>query len=300
MKNLSLTALAFLSLVLPVPNATAQDVAAPTGPQSGQKIAFLGDSITQMCNWVSLVGAAFQHVGRPLTVINAGVSGDTSTMMLARLKTDVLDKKPDWMVLNCGVNDVWGSGPGGHVDLDHFKKNVTSIVDQATAAGIKVVMTTFTQIGEGTSDVGNPREPYNDFVRGFAKERNLPLADLAKREVDTVTEYHNRWPHSRLSYLTHDGTHMNGEGDIMMATGVLKALGFTDAQIAQEKTDWLKGGGVGYPLGEVVLSTGQSEQVHDLAEKQGLSVEAYLTQEIQRGMPLILSQPPAPTPAPPK
>ena len=51
--------------------------------------------------------------------------------MLARLKRDVLDKKPQIMTLSCGVNDV-GHGKRG-VELPDFKKNITAIVEQAQA-----------------------------------------------------------------------------------------------------------------------------------------------------------------------
>ena len=81
-----------------------------------------------------------------IQIIPAGVSGNTSKDMLARLDKDVLSKKPQWMTLSCGVNDVWHGVNG--VPLDQYKQNITSIVDQAQAAGIKVVILTATMIGE--------------------------------------------------------------------------------------------------------------------------------------------------------
>src|SRR5471032_3390124 len=85
--------------------------------KDGQKIAFLGDSITAQGwevpgGYVKLVTAGFETLGVHITPIPAGVGGNTSRDMLARLQNDVISKKPDWMTLSCGVNDVW-HGPGG-------------------------------------------------------------------------------------------------------------------------------------------------------------------------------------------
>ena len=79
--------------------------------KSGEKIAFLGDSITQQGNWesgyINLVMSALEANGIKAVKIPAGISGHKSNQMLARLERDVLKKKPQIMTLSCGVNDVW-------------------------------------------------------------------------------------------------------------------------------------------------------------------------------------------------
>lgn len=79
--------------------------------KSGNTIAFLGDSITQAGakkgGYVSLTMDALKQNGIDAALIPAGVSGNRSTDMLARLDKDLISKSPQWMVLNCGVNDVW-------------------------------------------------------------------------------------------------------------------------------------------------------------------------------------------------
>ena len=79
--------------------------------KDGQKVAFMGDSITQggwgsPGGYVRLVVAGLEANGVKVTPIPAGISGHKSDQMLARLKKDALDKQPDWMTLSCGVNDV--------------------------------------------------------------------------------------------------------------------------------------------------------------------------------------------------
>jgi lysophospholipase L1-like esterase len=160
---------------------TAQ-VSSPARVAAGQRVAFLGDSITQFgadhpAGYVRLIEAAFKDQGRAIVVIPAGVSGNTSQDMLSRLQRDVLDKKPDWMLLSCGVNDVWHGAQG--VPLDRYKENITSMVDQAMAAKIHVVILTSTMITEDQAGAFNQQLiPYNEFLHDLAKQRGLPLADL--------------------------------------------------------------------------------------------------------------------------
>jgi len=42
-------------------------------------------------------------------VINSGIKGNTTTDILGRLKKDVLDKKPDLVILMVGTNDMLNS-----------------------------------------------------------------------------------------------------------------------------------------------------------------------------------------------
>ncbi|HZE96433.1 MAG TPA: GDSL-type esterase/lipase family protein, partial [Planctomycetota bacterium] len=105
--------------------------------KDGEKIAFLGDSITQggmgPTGYVTLVIQGLKANGVNATAIGAGISGHKSNDMLARLQKDVIDRKPDWMTLSCGVNDVWHGAKG--VVLEDYKANITQIVDKAQAAG---------------------------------------------------------------------------------------------------------------------------------------------------------------------
>ena len=205
--------------------------------KDGEKVAFLGDSITQNGwtqpgGYVRLVAAGLNTLGIKIVPIPAGVGGNTSQEMLARLDRDVLSRKPDWLTLSCGVNDVGHSDKG--VDLEHYQQNVTSIVDQARAKGIRVMILTATPIQENLKNVQNQRlASHNDFLRQFAKERNLPLAELnlafqATMKVETGPSRHP----------TVDGVHMNPYGNRLMATGILRAFGVTDADLARVKRAW--------------------------------------------------------------
>jgi lysophospholipase L1-like esterase len=215
-------------------------LAAPAEPlvKDGQKVAFLGDSITEggwgnPGGYVRLAVAGLAANEIKVTPVPAGVSGHKSNQMLERLKRDVLDKHPDWMTLSCGVNDVWHGAKG--VPLDQYKTNITAILDQCQAAGVKVVVLTATVIGEDLdSDNNRKLAAYNEFLRSLAKERKCPLADLNAMFQEGIKA---GGPPGRV--LTSDGVHMNGAGDQLMAQGVLQALGLSEAQLAKAREKWL-------------------------------------------------------------
>ena len=251
MKTSILQLLPLLAAALIAPQHAAAGIAV----KNGEKIAFLGDSITaggwgNPGGYVRLVMAGLEANGIKAEAVPAGISGHKSDQMLARLEKDVLSKKPQWMTLSCGVNDVW-HGPKG-VPLDDemaksggydanvaargtYQKNITAIVEQASAAGVKPVILTATVIQEDLASPQNTKlAPYNDFLRQLAKEKNLPLADLFGMFADRIKAENK--PGSKV--LTSDGVHMNAEGNKLMAIGVLKALGFDDAELEKAKSAW--------------------------------------------------------------
>lgn len=223
--------------------------------KSGEKIAFLGDSIMaggwgNPAGYVRLVIAGLEANGVKAEAVPAGVGGHKSDQMLARLDNDVLIKKTQWMTLSCGVNDVW-HGPRG-VPLDEamaksgtyddkvatrgtYKKNITAIIDQAQAAGVKPVMLTATVIHENLdSNENGLLAPYNAFLRELAKEKKIPLADLNAMFLERIKAENK----PNVKVLTSDGVHMNVEGNKLMAVGVLQALGLNAAELDKAKASW--------------------------------------------------------------
>jgi lysophospholipase L1-like esterase len=262
--------------------------------KSGEKIAFLGDSITangwnQRLGYVRLVIAGLQANGVEAKPIPAGISGHKSNDMLARLERDVISKKPDWMTLSCGVNDVWHGARG--VPLEDYKKNIRQIVEQAQAANIKVVILTSTMIYEDASNALNQKlAAYNDFLRELAKEKNLPLADLnadmrAAREASGETN-------PRKNVLTVDGVHMNAAGNQMMATGVLRAFGLTDAQLAKAHEVWLDLPATSPVATNVAVSLRQYEQLQKVAAAQNRTLDDLVNEQLQKYLDSLLAQAP--------
>ena len=208
--------------------------------KSGEKVAFLGDSITQ-AGWgnpkgyVKLIVSGLKANGVEIDPIPAGIGGHKSNQMLERLERDVLSKNPQWMTLSCGVNDVWHGEKG--IPLDDYKKNIREIVDKCAAAKVKVLILTATVIKEQLDGPDNLKlTAYNDFLRELAKEKKLPLADLNAMFYERIIAANT--PDQKV--LTSDGVHMNPAGDLVMAEGVLRAFGVDDAGMAKAIEEWGK------------------------------------------------------------
>jgi lysophospholipase L1-like esterase len=200
--------------------------------QSGETIAFLGDSITaggkRPGGYCQLVLAGLKNVGIEVNAVFAGVSGHKSNQMLARLERDVISKNPDWMTLSCGVNDVWHGARG--VALDDYVKNIEQIIDQAQAAGIQVMVLTSTMIKEDQGNELNQKlVAYNDALRELAAKKGCLLADLNQEMQDALKIFPDDAPKGKQ--LTRDGVHMNPLGNFMMAQGILKAFGVPEEKI---------------------------------------------------------------------
>lgn len=255
----------------------AETLSAAIRVKNGDRIAFLGDSITEFGNWsdgyVNMVMAALAANGIQAEKIPAGVSGNKSPQMLARLERDVLSKNPQIMTLSCGVNDVW-QGKNG-VPLDKYKKLIAKIVDKAQAQGVRVYVLTSTMIGENPENVYN-RElvPYNDFLRDLAGERHCTLVDVGAIMQGKIAEMRKKYPRMKGFLLTADGVHMHPGGNILIATEILRAFGLTDRQIAKGEPIWMKmviprwGGGR--------VTVGDYQKAVDSAFRRGMSVRSYL------------------------
>lgn len=243
-----------------------------------EKIAFLGDSITQQgaggpSGYVRLVISGLEANGIKAEAIPAGIGGHKSNDMLARVDKDVIDKKPNWMTLSCGVNDVWHGERG--VPLDQYKTNITQIVEKAQAAGIKPVLLTSTMIGEDQPNANNQKlTAYNEFLKALAVEKNLPIADLNAMMQEQV-----KTPH-KGNLLTGDGVHMNPLGNQMMAVGVLKAFGLNDAQLQTARDSWAK---IPQNVG-VNLTLGQFNKLSEIANKGNRSVDDVVKEAVEKAI----------------
>ena len=206
--------------------------------KNGDSIAFMGDSLTQLGyvhkpnGYIHLVMEGLKIAGVDAIAIPAGIGGNTTEHMLARLDRDVISKKPTWMTLNSGIND------SPRLNLEQFSANLSKIVDRASAAGIKVILIT-TTIGAGESLVSPEtlkRQTFAEAFKMLGKERNLIVVDmntvmareLAVRKQDGVQGLK----------LTYDGTHLNGLGNQIMAAEILRAMGVSESDISELRKRW--------------------------------------------------------------
>jgi len=227
-------------------------LAAPTAQiQDGDTLAFVGDSITAggAFSYPGLVVHGLKTKGIRVRPVYAGIPGNKSSDMLLRLDR-VLMKQPDFLFLSVGVNDVWHTdptaklgvfkpSPGMGVELEHYKIYVPQILDRCKAAGTKVIMSTFTQITEDPKHRLNKKAvAYNDFLRAQAKQRNLPIALLNEAAFAKIAELRAERGEGSKNVLSSDGVHPGSIGLQTMAKGILKVMGFTDAELAAVEKEW--------------------------------------------------------------
>ncbi len=203
--------------------------------KSGESVIFQGDSITQegwynKSGYIRLCMAAFETNDINVKVEHSAGPGHRSDTMRARVQKGVFDKKPTYMTLSCGVNDVWHHK--NPVPLADYKTNITDIITRAQDAGIKVILFTATMIGEDVEGKFNVASiPYNEFLREIAKEKGCVLVDLNAEMRKQVAALRAETGKTN-NHLTLDGVHMIYPGDCMMARMILRdGFGFTPAEL---------------------------------------------------------------------
>lgn len=206
--------------------------------KAGDQIVAIGDSITHAGGYLRIMDSVFAKACPELNIppiINVGISGQKAEDLVARFDRDVIQKKPDMVMISIGINDVWHrlEAPHNPEVLKNYKVNITRMVDAAQAAGIRVVLCTPTVIQEDLSTEGNQRLPmYSDAIKAVAANKECALADLHAIFVKAIEHKSANQPGNAF---TTDGVHMKPAGDWMMAEGILKALGVSPKKIAAAK-----------------------------------------------------------------
>ncbi len=136
-----------LACAAPAPSAPPAQPSLEPGPSSTApaaearpEIVFLGDSLTAglglaaPLSFPSLIQQRLDQRGLPFTVVNAGVSGDTSAGGLRRLEWS-LQGNPRVLIVALGGNDGLRGLPP-----EELKKNLAAIIEAGQRAGLDVIL----------------------------------------------------------------------------------------------------------------------------------------------------------------
>ncbi len=195
----------------------------------GDRVVALGDSITQAGGYLRFMKKVLDlnYPELKIEIINSGISGHKSPDMSARLKRDVIDKKPTVVTISCGVNDVWHGfyDPPRGVDLETYATLMGKMVDDLRAATqAEIYLLTPTIIKEDLLSPENSKlEAYCEALRRIAAGKGCNLVDLNQlfnlslraAQVGGAPEFHP----------TSDGVHMKPSGDFLMGAAILRAMG---------------------------------------------------------------------------
>jgi lysophospholipase L1-like esterase len=199
--------------------------------KKGERILFLGDSITQAgaapSGYVTIVKEALakKHPDLGIEVIGAGISGNRVPDLEDRLDRDVIQKKPTLVVIYIGINDVWHSQNGRGTSKSDYEQGLRRIVKRIQEAGARVVLCTPSVIGEkhdGTNSLDAMLEEYSQISRTVAADAHARLIDLRKQFVAHLKSSNK--DNAGKGLLTDDGVHLNAAGNRFVAERMLEAL----------------------------------------------------------------------------
>lgn len=206
--------------------------------QKGERIVFLGDSITaagaREGGYITLASQAINGVHPKLNIelIGAGIPGHKVPDCQRRLEKDVLKKEPSIVIIYLGINDVWhwthpkviAQGRKGTTPED-FENGLKDMIAKINKAEARVILCTPTMIGEKT-DGSNPNDQklnqYAAISRKVAKETQSQLLDLRKSFLNELKKHNPE--NTSKGIFTRDGVHMNAKGNRLLCKLILEAL----------------------------------------------------------------------------
>jgi lysophospholipase L1-like esterase len=192
-----------------------QRLAQPTPGK--RRIVFLGDSITDF--W------RLNEYFPESDYVNRGISGQITGEMLGRFKADVIDLKPEAVLILAGTNDL-----ARGVNIIAIENNLSMIADLADRNGIKVIFASVLPVSDYHKDE-NPtwertrdRSPVliralNDWMKAIAGQRGYVYCDYFPVLVDQAGQL--------IADMADDGLHPNSKGYRMMAPVAQAAIAKT-------------------------------------------------------------------------
>lgn len=121
-------------------------------------------------------------------IINAGVGGNNSRALLARLDEDVLSHDPSLVIIMVGTNDALNSE--ALVPLDEYRENLELLVGRCIASGSRVLLATIIPFHEPALMTRHQSTAYGEMapaqrhaavikaIRECSLRHSLPLAEV--------------------------------------------------------------------------------------------------------------------------
>ncbi|PWL29209.1 MAG: acylhydrolase [Roseivirga sp. XM-24bin3] len=180
--------------------------------QGEKRVVFMGNSITE--GWKNIRPEFFE--GKPY--VNRGISGQTTPQMLIRFTQDVIDLKPEAVVILAGINDI--AGNTGLSTQKMITDNIFAMAKLAKAHNIKVLLCSVLPANDFPWRPGlEPAQKVidlNEELKAFAKEHKITYVDYFSAMVNEQN--------GLKAELGSDGVHPNTAGYLVMEPILEKAL----------------------------------------------------------------------------
>ncbi len=206
-----------------------------------KRVLFQGDSITDcgrnrndfygMGNGYPYLakGELNLEFGDEYEVINRGISGNRITDLIARIKVDFINLKPDYLSILIGINDIWheiGSKNGVDTkDFEFYYDHLLTILKEKLPKTKIAIMEPYVFENTATCNTEEVPDRWDRFKKG-AEERAavakklankhglpfIPLQDELQKAVDKVG----------VNYITADGVHPQVAGHIVIKNQWMK------------------------------------------------------------------------------
>lgn len=165
-------------------------------------IVFLGDSITEMCEWQEFFPAK--------KILNRGISGDRTFGVINRLE-GIIRLQPEKIFVTIGVNDLQR-----HYPTETVIKNIKKIANTLLAdTKSEIYLQSILPVNEKKLDSGiknSTIDSVNDELRRYAMGNKIEYIDnnsLMKDNSGNLSEE-----------LSSDGLHLNGEAYLLWVENI--------------------------------------------------------------------------------
>lgn len=222
-----------------------------TAPLGGQKVLWLGDSITQAGDYVTIAQYYLnkQYESAHFDFVSIGLSSETTSCLtekdhpfprpcLSERLGRALDLVAPQLIIACyGMNDGIYHPPSAE-RMAAFQKGIQGLVSAVRAKSARLILLTpppfdplplTTTLDETAPDFSYkaPWKKYDDVLRDYAAwEKTLAAPDVTVVDLHSVMDAYlakQRTSDPKFSF-TKDGIHPNFEGHLLMARTILQNL----------------------------------------------------------------------------
>lgn len=169
-------------------------------------------------------------------VFNAGVPGDNSRAILARLEKDALSRNPSLCIVMAGTNDSLNSA--ALLPPEEFSSNISEILSRLSCSGSKIILMTPPPFHEPYLLARHPASAYGEegpgaslakvvaALRRISGSSGIPLVDMHKifSSIGDVGETQSSLIRNPANSGSADGVHPTAEGYRVIAAALFQCI----------------------------------------------------------------------------